>query len=299
MHRSTRRSSRLAASAATLMALTLGAAACGSGGSSDDDSKAVSSSKPCGTDEDTTVTVGLFGTFGFKENGLYDEYMKLRPNITIKEDVVEQSADYWTRLKTRLASGSGLADVQAIEIGFVADVVQNHADQFVNFNDVPDADTLKASFYDWKWQQATTPDGKTRSGSAPTSARRRSATARDLLKQAGLPADPARAGQASGRPGTTSSTSARSTRPKTEPRPRSWTAPRASSPPPSTRATRPTTTTTASPIVENSDGVQERLELRHPGGPGRHHRRAAAVHARRGTRRSPAARSQRSPAPPG
>ena len=113
MHRSTRRSSRLAASAAALMALTLGAAACGSGGSSDDDSKAVSSSKPCGTDEDTTVTVGLFGTFGFKENGLYDEYMKKCPNVTIKEDVVTQSADYWTRLKTRLAPGSGLVDVQA------------------------------------------------------------------------------------------------------------------------------------------------------------------------------------------
>src|SRR3954463_2762436 len=139
MHRSTRRSSRLAASAAALMALTLGAAACGSGGSSDDDTKAVSSSKPCGTDKPTTVTVGLFGTFGFKENGLYDQYKTICPNITIRENVVEQSADYWTRLKTRLASGSGLDDVQAIEIGFVADVVQNHADQFVNFNDVPGA----------------------------------------------------------------------------------------------------------------------------------------------------------------
>ena len=37
-------------------------------------------------------------------------------------------------LKTRLASGSGLDDIQGIEIGFVADVVQNHAKQFVNFD---------------------------------------------------------------------------------------------------------------------------------------------------------------------
>ena len=191
MHRSTRRSSRLAASAAALMALTLGAAACGSGGSSDDDSKAVSSSKPCGTDEDTTVTVGLFGTFGFKENGLYDEYMKKCPNITIKEDVVTQSADYWTRLKTRLASGSGLADVQAIEIGFVADVVKNHGDQFVNFNDVADADKIKASFYDWKWAQASSPDGKKTVGLGTDIGPEAICYRSDLLKQAGYSADPA------------------------------------------------------------------------------------------------------------
>ncbi len=191
MHRSTRRSSRLAAGAATLMALTLGAAACGSGGSSDDDSKAVSSSKPCGTDEDTTVTVGLFGTFGFKENGLYDEYEKKCPNITIKEDVVTQSADYWTRLKTRLASGSGLADVQAIEIGFVADVVKNHGDQFVNFNDVADADKIKASFYDWKWEQASSPDGKNTVGLGTDIGPEAICYRSDLLEQAGYSADPA------------------------------------------------------------------------------------------------------------
>ena len=191
MHRSTRRSSRLAASAATLMALTLGAAACGSGGSSEDDSKAVSSSKPCGTDGDTTVTVGLFGTFGFKENGLYDEYEKKCSNITIKEDVVTQSADYWTRLKTRLASGSGLADVQAIEIGFVADVVKNHGDEFVNFNDVAGADKIKASFYDWKWEQASSPDGKNTVGLGTDIGPEAICYRSDLLEQAGYSADPA------------------------------------------------------------------------------------------------------------
>ena len=131
-----------------------------------------SSSGPCGTTEPTTLTVGLFGTFGFKENGLYDQYKKVCPNITVKEDVVEQSADYWTRLKTRLASGSGLDDVQAIEIGFVADVVQNHADQFVNFNDVPARAALKVGVL--RLEVATglrRSTGPTRSASARTSAR--------------------------------------------------------------------------------------------------------------------------------
>src|SRR3954447_10125584 len=75
---------------------------------------ACSSSKSTSANDDpnakATLTVGLFGTFGFKEAGLYDQYMKEHPNVTIKEDDVEQSADYWTRLKTRLASGSGLDD---------------------------------------------------------------------------------------------------------------------------------------------------------------------------------------------
>ncbi|HST46424.1 extracellular solute-binding protein [Jatrophihabitans sp.] len=135
-----------------------------------------------------TLTVGLFGTFGFKEAGLYDAYTKLHPNITIKEDTVEQSSDYWTRLKTRLASGSGLADVQGIEIGFVSDVVQNHADQFVDFGALPEASSLKSSFYDWKWQQATGSDNKT-VGLGTDAGPEAICYRPDLLKAAGLPSD--------------------------------------------------------------------------------------------------------------
>ena len=130
-----RRAGVVVASAITVAAL---AAATGSAtASAPPESATTGSAAPvdCGTTDDVTLTVGLFGTFGFKENGLYDQYQQACPNVTIQEDVVEQSADYWTRLQTRLASGSGLADVQAIEIGFVADVVANHADQFVNFAD--------------------------------------------------------------------------------------------------------------------------------------------------------------------
>ena len=168
----------------------LGLAACGS----DDDASSADdavSTGPCGTTKDTTVTVGLFGTFGFKENGLYDEYKKLCPNIKIQEDVVTLSADYWTRLKTRLASGSGLDDVQAIEIGFVADVVQNHPDQFVNFNEVDDAAALKSEFYDWKWQQASSLDGKVTVGLGTDIGPQAMCYRSDLLKDAGFNETPA------------------------------------------------------------------------------------------------------------
>ena len=155
---------------------------------------ACSSSKNSSASDDpnakVSLTIGLYGTFGFKEAGLYDEYMKQHPNVTIKEDDVEQSADYWTRLKTRLAAGSGLDDIQGIEIGFVSDVVQNHANQFVDFASLPEGNTLKSSFYDWKWQQASTSDGKTL-GLGTDTGPEAICYRPDLLKAAGLPSDAA------------------------------------------------------------------------------------------------------------
>jgi cellobiose transport system substrate-binding protein len=151
-----------------------------------------SSKKTSATDDPNakvTLTVGLFGTFGFKEAGLYAEYMKQHPNVTITEDDVEQSSDYWTRLKTRLASGSGLDDVQGVEIGFVSDVVQNHANQFVDFAALPEGNSLKSSFYDWKWQQASTSDGKTL-GLGTDAGPEAVCYRPDLLQAAGLPSDP-------------------------------------------------------------------------------------------------------------
>ena len=164
-------------------------AGCGGNGSSASSADPAGAG-PCGTTDPTTVTVGLFGTFGFKEAGLWDAYKKVCPNITVKEDVVEQSADYWTRLKTRLAAGSGLDDVQAIEIGFVADVVQNHKDQFVNWNTVPNAAADKAEFYPWKWQLATTSDGTNTVGLGTDIGPEAICYRSDLMKEAGLPSDP-------------------------------------------------------------------------------------------------------------
>jgi cellobiose transport system substrate-binding protein len=186
----TRATVRLVSGILAGSACLLGATACSSSDDSGGSATDAASSGPCGTTKQTTVTMGLFGTFGFKDNGLYDAYKKICPNITIKEDVVEQSADYWTRLKTRLASGSGLDDVQAIEIGFVADVVQNHADQFVNFNDVDGAAGLKAEFYPWKWQQASSPDGQDTVGLGTDTGPEAICYRTDLLQKAGFTTDP-------------------------------------------------------------------------------------------------------------
>jgi len=145
-------------------------------------------------DAPVTLTVGLFGTFDFDNAGLYDEYMELHPNVTIKQNNVAQSAAYYKSLQTRLAAGSGLDDVQGLEIGFIADVVQNHADAFVDFAAEDNADELEASFYDWKWSQASTEDGKV-VGLGTDAGPQAMCYRKDLLEQAGLPTDRTELGQ--------------------------------------------------------------------------------------------------------
>ncbi|WP_346622789.1 extracellular solute-binding protein [Blastococcus montanus] len=168
-----------AASAALAVALLTGA--CGGSAASDDDA-------PYDPDAPVTLTVGLFGTFGFQEAGLYDEYMDLHPNVTIKETSVEKSADYYRALQTRLAAGSGLEDVQGIEIGFVSDIVQNHADAFADFGQAENADEVRETFYDWKYEQAMTEDGRV-VGLGTDAGPQAMCFRRDLFEAAGLPTD--------------------------------------------------------------------------------------------------------------
>jgi cellobiose transport system substrate-binding protein len=160
------------------------AAGCGSSSSGGDSGKTTATNA---ADKKVTLTVGLFGTFGYKEAGLYDEYMALHPNITIKETSVEQEEQYYQALQTHLAAGSGLADVQGIEVGRIAEVVQTQADKFVNLNDLG-ADSLKGTFFPWKWDAATTADGATvglGTDTGPLAICYRP----DLFKKAGLPTD--------------------------------------------------------------------------------------------------------------
>ena len=163
-------------------------AAAGCGSSSDSGGGGGSASN-----EKVTLTVGLFGTFGYKEAGLYDEYMKLHPNITIKESSVEQEQEYYQALQTHLAAGSGLDDIQGIEVGRIAEVVQTESDKFVNLNDMG-AGGLKSTFFPWKWQAATTSGGATiglGTDTGPLAICYRT----DLFKKAGLPTDPEQVGQ--------------------------------------------------------------------------------------------------------
>lgn len=176
------RVTRAARIASVVAAAALLAAACSSSKSSGNGSSQASSG------DKITLRIGLWGTFGLKEAGLYDQYTKLHPNIKIVEDDVEKSQDYYKALQTHLAAGSGLDDIQGIEIGFVADIVTNHADQFVDFNTRSDASQVKSTFYPWKWAMATTRDGKTL-GLGTDAGPEAMCFRPSLLKKAGLPSD--------------------------------------------------------------------------------------------------------------
>lgn len=134
----------------------------------------------------TTITLGLFGTQGFKEAGLYKEYEKLNPDIKIQENVVERNENYYPSLVNHLTTNSGLLDVQAIEVGNIAEVVSTNADKLVDMSKVAGVD--KSKWVDWKWQQATTKDGQT-IGLGTDIGPMAICYRKDLFQQAGLPTD--------------------------------------------------------------------------------------------------------------
>ncbi|MFJ7270278.1 ABC transporter substrate-binding protein [Streptomyces sp. NPDC099050] len=153
-------------------------AACGSGASPDSSD---------GAGEEVTLTVDLFGSFGFKEAGLYEEYQKLHPGVTIKQSDTQDEADYWKSFQTRLAGGGGLADVQGVEVGRIASVTQQQSDKFQDLKAFG-ADKLKDQFAEAKWSAATTKDGKVL-GLGTDVGPEAMCFRTDLFQQAGLPTD--------------------------------------------------------------------------------------------------------------
>ncbi|WP_444971366.1 ABC transporter substrate-binding protein [Streptomyces sp. SAI-25] len=155
-------------------------AACGSGSGDSSDSSDNAGGK-------ITLTIDLFGSFGFKEAGLYEEYQKLNPNVTIKQSDTQDEVDYWKSLQTRLAGSGGLADVQGVEVGRIASVTQQQADKFQDLKEFG-ADKLKGEFAESKWQAATTEDGKIL-GLGTDVGPEAMCYRTDLFQQAGLPTD--------------------------------------------------------------------------------------------------------------
>src|SRR6266487_997641 len=221
---------RVSAFVGVLAAVALLATAC----SSDKTTKSSTASN-----EPVTLQVNLFGTFGYKEAGLFDEYQRLHSNVKISYNSVEQEQNYYQALQTHLAAGSGLGDIQAIEVGRIAEIVQSRADKFVNFNDFggPRSRTTSSPGSG----RRRPPPTAGRSGSAPTSGRWPWPTAPTCSRRrACRPTGPR--SPSSGRPGRTTSRPARPTWPTHRPARPSWTAPPGCSTPWS--APRPTSTTT-------------------------------------------------------
>ncbi|MCX5195461.1 extracellular solute-binding protein [Streptomyces sp. NBC_00249] len=183
-----RPTARAATASARSAAVRLGAvalagallAACGSGSPQ-------GPSDAAGPGGGVTLTVDLFGSFGYEEAGLYAEYEKLHPGVKVKQTDTEDEQDYWKSLQTRLAGGGGLADVQGIEVGRIASVTRQQADRFEDLR-AYGAQSLKDSFAEAKWSAAVTGDGKVL-GLGTDVGPEAMCYRRDLFEKAGLPTD--------------------------------------------------------------------------------------------------------------
>ena len=155
---------------ATLVA-TLALAACASG--------STSNSQDNGP---ITLTLATFNKFGYSDEMLA-QYNKLHPNVTVVQNIAATSQAAQDNMFTKLAAGSGLGDVEAVEVDWMPKLKQ-YANLFVDLS-TPDT---KSRWLDWKAQAATVNGKLIGAGTdiGPEAICYRS----DAFAKAGLPSDP-------------------------------------------------------------------------------------------------------------
>jgi cellobiose transport system substrate-binding protein len=142
----------------------------------------------CGpaTPERITLTLATFGQFGYED--LIPGYEFSHPGLTVRQVRTEQGGPYHQDLLAKLQSGQGLADVQAVEEGHLADVLAQSA-KFADLAEIGPAEVKPGRWLEWKYEAGRSKDGKlvgygTDIGPLAMCYRK------DLLDAAGLPTDP-------------------------------------------------------------------------------------------------------------
>ena len=137
--RSVRRIAVVAAAASTSALILASCAGAGSGSASGD------------ANEKITLTIATFNDFGYTDE-LLQEFTKEHPNITVVQNKAATSNDARANYFAKLGK-SGLADVEAIEVDWLPEVMK-YADLLA-----PVPDDLKSRWLDWKTAAATDPSG--------------------------------------------------------------------------------------------------------------------------------------------
>ena len=127
---------------ASFALLATGCSSAGTGGASDGDN--------------IELTITTFGSMGMSD--LYAQYEKENPGITIKANNIDTGGNARTDAFTKIAAGSGLSDVTAVEEGWLGSI-QEVSDQFVDLSDYG-ADKIKDRWVPWKLAQGTDKDGR-------------------------------------------------------------------------------------------------------------------------------------------
>ena len=143
------------------------------GGDSDADAE--------GDGEQVTLTVATFNEFGYED--LIKQYMDENPDIKVVQKKLGTWEEHRDNLYTKLAAGSGLSDIEAIE-GDGMPAILEEADAFVDLTD-PE---LEGRWLDWKAKGGTTTDGAM-IGYGTDAGPEGICYRADLFKKAGLPTD--------------------------------------------------------------------------------------------------------------
>jgi cellobiose transport system substrate-binding protein len=130
------------------------------------------------------LSIATFNEFGYQD--LYREYEAAHPNIKITERKAATIDEHIKNLDTNLKAGSGLADIEAMEVSWIYNYLAK-ADQFVDLRKFG-ADDLKSRWLDWKVAGATTTDGKI-IGYGTDIGPEAICYRKDLFAKAGLPTD--------------------------------------------------------------------------------------------------------------
>jgi cellobiose transport system substrate-binding protein len=138
------------------------------------------------TNEKITLTINDFGVFGYKP--LYAEYQQSHPNIEIVESVSEYNTHH-SNLINHLAAGSGAADIEAVDEGFIAQL-KARPEQFVNLLDFG-AGELASNYAPFKWAGSLSADGKKQIGLGTDVGGLAMCYRTDVFAKAKLPTDPA------------------------------------------------------------------------------------------------------------
>ena len=174
MNRSTpRMAPRIAGIAVSAIVLSLGLAACG--GDDGDGGDGGSADGP------VEITIATFNEFGYED--LITEWNADNPDIQVTQKKIGTWDDAKENLYTKLAAGSGLSDIEAIE-GDAMPAILAESDAFVDLTD-PELD---GRWLDFKAAAATNADGQMigyGTDAGPEGICYRS----DLFKKAGLPTD--------------------------------------------------------------------------------------------------------------
>ncbi len=115
-----------------------------------------------------------------------DAVAKELPQYQLRQDII--GGDFKQKLTTTFTAGTGLPDITGVKGEDIA-FFRTQAKYFVDLNTIGAGD-VKSTYLDWKWEQATTSDGKQLGipiDIGPTALFYRF----DVFESAGLPSDPA------------------------------------------------------------------------------------------------------------